>query len=81
MFGQQRRIHRIGMIEVLFHPLFQRHARIIFVVVVLLENNNVRFGERFDDPGCDRGFAGASAAANANNQRTAIEWADGSLSP
>ena len=69
------------MIEVLLHPLLKRHARIIFVVVVLLENDNVRFGECFDDPGRDRGFARASAAADADNERTAIEWADGSLSP
>ena len=55
------------MIEVLFHPLFERHAGMIFIVIVLLKDDNVRFGERFDDPGCDRGFAGASAAANADD--------------
>jgi hypothetical protein len=55
------------MIEVLFHPLVERHARIVFVVAVLLENDDVRFGERFDNPRCNGGFAGAGAAANAND--------------
>lgn len=69
------------MIEVLFHPFFERHARIIFVVIVLFENDNVRFGKRFDDPGGNRSLAGAGAAANANNQWTAIEGTYGGLSP
>ena len=61
------------MIEVLFHTLFEGHARIVFVVAVLLENDNVGFGKRFDNPRCNRGFAGAGAAANADDQWTAIE--------
>jgi hypothetical protein len=69
------------MIEVLFHPLFKRHAGIVFVVAVLLENNDIRFGERFDNSRCNGGFAGASAAANANDQWTAIEGTYGGLSP
>ena len=69
------------MIEVLLHPFFEPHTRIVFVVVVLLEDDDVRFGERFDDAGCNGGLAGARAAANANNQWTAIEGADGGLSP
>ena len=69
------------MIEVLFHPFFKRHARIVFVVVVLLENNDVRFGQRFDDSCCNGGLTGAGAAANANDQWTAIEGTDGVLSP
>jgi hypothetical protein len=69
------------MIEVLLHAFFKRHARIIFVVVVLLENDDVCFGKCFDNPRCDGGFAGAGAAANPNNQWTAVEGADGSLSP
>jgi hypothetical protein len=73
VLGQQRRIHRIGMIEVLLHPLFERHARIVFVVAVLLENDNVRFGKRFDNPRRNGGFAGAGAAADPDNQWTAIE--------
>jgi hypothetical protein len=81
VLGKQRRVHRVGMIEVLLHPLFKRHARIVFVVVVLLENNDVRFGERFDDSCCNGGLTGAGAAANANDQWTAIEGTDGVLSP
>jgi hypothetical protein len=69
------------MIEVLLYPFFERHARIVFVVAVLLENDDVRFGKCFDDPGGNRGLAGAGAAANANDQWTAIEGADGVLSP
>ena len=64
------------MIEVLLHPLFKRHARIVFVVAVLLEDDDVRFGKRFDDSCCDGGFAGAGAAANPDNQWTAVEGAD-----
>jgi hypothetical protein len=81
VLGQQLRIHRIRMIEVLLHALFERHARIIFVVVVLLENDNVRLGKRFDDSRRNGGFAGAGAAANANDQWTAVEGADSGLSP
>jgi hypothetical protein len=81
VLGQQRRIHRIGMIEVLLHPLFERHARIVFVVAVLFKNDNVGFGECFDNPRCNRGFAGAGAAANADDQWTAIEGTYGGLSP
>jgi hypothetical protein len=69
------------MIEVLLHSSFEWHARVIFVVVVLLENDDVRFGECLDDSGCNSGFAGAGAAANPDNQRTAIEGAYGGLSP
>jgi hypothetical protein len=65
------------MIEVLFHPLFERHARIVFVVAVLLEYDDIRFGKRFDNPRCNGGFAGAGAAANADDQWTAIEGTDG----
>jgi hypothetical protein len=54
---------------------------IVFVVVVLLENNDVRFRERFDDSCCNGGLTGAGAAANANDQWTAIEGTDGVLSP
>ena len=68
------------MIEVLLHPVFEGHARIVFVVAVLLEDDDVFFRERFDDSRCDGGFAGAGAAANTNDQWTAIEWAYGGLS-
>ena len=76
MLSHQRRIHRIGMIEILLHPLFKGHTRIVFVVVVLLENDDVRFRQRFNDPGCDRSFAGAGAAANADYQRSRVEWSN-----
>jgi hypothetical protein len=69
------------MIEVLLHPLFEWHAGIVLVVAVLLEDDDVRFGERFDDACCNGGLTGASAAANANDQWTAVERADGGLSP
>jgi hypothetical protein len=81
LLGQQWRIHRVGVIKVLLHPFFERHSRIVFVVIVLLENDNVRFGKRFDDPSRDRSLAGASAAANANDQWTAIERTYGGLPP
>ncbi len=56
------------MIEVLLHALGEREMRRVLVVVVLLEDGNVRFRERLDDPPGDGCFAGAGAAADADDQ-------------
>src|SRR5271156_5788599 len=72
MLGEQRRVHGIGMIEIHLHAFGEGHPRIIAVVIVLLQNYDVRFGKRFDDAPRDGGLAGAGAAANSNDKRPAI---------
>jgi hypothetical protein len=64
------------MIEILLGALFERELREVFVVVVLLEDDDVRFGNGFDDAAGDRGLARAGAAANPDNQGPAVEWSN-----
>src|SRR5215469_1664695 len=70
---QQRRVHRIRMIEVLLRAFFEGEFGEGLVVVVLLEHHDVRFGDGFDNPARDRRLSRAGAPANSDNQRTAIE--------
>jgi len=60
------------MIEVLLHAFGERQMRRVLVVVVLLEDGNIRFRERFDDAARDGGLARAGAAADADDERLAV---------
>jgi hypothetical protein len=41
VFGEQRRVHRIRVVEIDAHALFVRKLRIILIVVVLLQDRDV----------------------------------------
>ncbi|MGA7841831.1 MAG: hypothetical protein WCA34_12975, partial [Candidatus Acidiferrales bacterium] len=62
----------------------ERHPRIIAIIIVLLQDDYVRFRKRFNDSPGDGGLARAGAAANADDQRPAIRrrksrWRNGLL--
>jgi len=55
------------MIEIEFDAFFEGKLREAFVVIVLLEDDDVGFGERFDDAAGDGGLAGAGASADSDD--------------
>jgi hypothetical protein len=52
------------MIEIHLHAFREGHGGIIAIVVVLLQNDDIRFRKRFDDAPRDRGLARAGPAAD-----------------
>src|SRR5271155_3458765 len=76
MLGQERRVHRIRMVEILPGSLFERQLGEILVVVVLFEDDDVPFGDGFDDPARDRRLARPGAAAYADDERPTVEWSN-----
>src|ERR1700683_724200 len=60
------------MVEIYFHAVGKRHARIIAIIIILLQHDHVRFRERVDNSPRNRGLAGSGSAADANDQRPAI---------
>jgi len=70
VLDQQRGVHRVGMVEVLLGALINRQVWQVFLVVVLLQNQNAFLGKRGDDAIGDGGLARACAAANPDHQST-----------
>jgi hypothetical protein len=55
------------VVEIEFDSLFERKFGETFVVIVLLEDDDVGFGEGFDDAAGDGGLAGAGASADSDD--------------
>ena len=69
VLGEQRRIHRIGMIEVYANALFVGELRVVLVVVVLLKDCDAFRRKRLNDAARDGGLARSRAAADPDDER------------
>jgi hypothetical protein len=65
------------VVKVQLYAFFKGKLRETFVIIILLKNDDVGFGKRFDDPAGDGGFPGASATANSDDERTRVERSNG----
>ena len=64
------------MVEILLCAFYEGKFGEILIVVVLLENDYIRFGDGFDDPARDRRLSRPCPAANSNYQRPNVEWSN-----
>lgn len=61
------------MIEILLHALGEWKMGRVFIVVILLQNRNIRFRERFNNPARNGGLPCSGATADSDDQRFADE--------
>jgi hypothetical protein len=61
------------VVEIELDALFEGELREAFVIVVLLKDDYVCFGERFDDSTGDGRFAGACASADSDDEWARVE--------
>src|SRR5260370_38028673 len=67
------------MVEIHFDALGEGKLGKSFVVVILFENDDVFFGECFDDAAGDGCLAGAGAPADPDNQWPRVQWSNRAL--
>src|SRR5579862_8800212 len=75
MADQERRIHRIGMVEILLGALLNRKMREILVIMILLKQKNAVLGKHLHQAARDGGLAGAGSTAYSDCQATRhVSW-------
>src|SRR5689334_5541511 len=75
VFDEKRGVHGSGMIEILFRALFRGQMREIFIIMVLLDDENAAASERAGQTVRDCRFAGACPAADADDERPPVHRA------
>ena len=67
MLDEEGRLDRVGMIEIELVALFEGELGMVFVIRVVADDDGMSGGKRFYDFARDSGFAGAGAAADADD--------------
>jgi hypothetical protein len=80
MLSEQRRVHRIGMVEIQLDSFGEGQFGKALVVIILLEHDDIFLRKRLDDAAGDSRLAGASASADPDDQRARVECSNGRCS-
>ena len=67
MLDEERRFDRVGMIEIEPGAILEREFGMVFVIGIVAEHHGRIGRKRLDDFARERGFAGAGAAADADD--------------
>ncbi len=67
------------MVEIDLHPLFEGKLGKTFVVIILLQNDDVRFRKRFDEVAGNGRFPRAGPSANSDDQWPRVQRSDCAL--